>query len=324
MLRSRTLWLFFGILAVVIISSIVLMRMTSPPSLKPRLRVTEAPIDSYYTVRSTDGSVILQTGFPVNVGDIFINDNNRAFKIARVQKWEAVARPTELAFDTKTGDTPRVSLAQTILPKKGTPILPRGGAASTAGGIHVGMYHTHSDESYPISDGTTSIPGNGTIYEVGGSMANSLRTVGISVSHSDNAHGPHDSNAYYRSRRTVFQLLKERPDAVFDVHRDSAPAEAYYTLINGLSTSKSMIVVGRQNPNMSTNLAFARRIKEHADKVYPGLIRGIFIGRGNYNQDLNPGALLFEIGTDQLSRESAERGARNLGDVVAEVLRQRS
>lgn len=83
-----------------------------------------------------------------------------------------------------------------------------------------------------------------------------------------------------------------------------------------------MIVVGRQNPNMGSNLDFARYVKKQADELYPGLMRGIFIGRGSYNQDLYPNALLFEIGTDQLSRESAERGARNLGDVVAQVLRE--
>ncbi|NLU49423.1 MAG: stage II sporulation protein P [Syntrophomonadaceae bacterium] len=313
MLRNRSIWLFFGILALIIISSLFMIRLTSPPPpLKPRLNVTEGSSGKYYTIRDQKGRIILQTGFPVNVGDIFINEQDLAFKVCSLRNWEGVAAPTRMPAAESAWHVPA---ALFNVPGKAVP--------PQASRIHVVMYHTHSDESYPKTDGTSSIPGNGTIFEVGSSMADSLRNSGISVTHSDNSHGPHDANAYYRSRRTLFKLLKERPDAAFDVHRDSAPSEAYLTLINGLPTARSMIVLGRQNPHMSTNLAFAKRIKAQADDIYPGLLRGIFIGRGNYNQDLYPSALLFEIGTDQAPRENAERGARNLADVVAQVLKKR-
>jgi stage II sporulation protein P len=312
LIRNRTLWLFFGILAIIIVSSIVLMRVTTPPpASKPRINTAETADGNFYSIMDGHGQLILRTGFPVNIGDIFIDEKDRAFKVARLDGWKATAEPTSIPETRKDQQQAAgLQLDNTSIPVQGN------------GGIHVGMYHTHSDESYPISDGTSSIRGKGTIYEVGKSLTGSLITSGISVSHSDATHGPHDPNAYYRSRRTVFQLLKERPDAVFDVHRDSAPSEEYLTLINGLPTSRTMIVVGRQNPNMGSNLDFARYVKKQADELYPGLMRGIFIGRGSYNQDLYPNALLFEIGTDQLSRESAERGARNLGDVVAQVLRE--
>ena len=318
MLRYRTLVVFFGILALIIVSSYLLMRWTAPPARKPSLRATEATKGNYYTVRDREGQVILETAFPINVGDLFISEDNRVFEIFQVKEWNALARQTSLSVLSVENKVPRPSNI-TMTAK-----LPLGQAVPTqAAGIHVVIYHTHSDESYPITDGTTSIPGNGTIFEVGDHLAASLTASGISVTHSYNTHGPHDSGAYYRSRRTAFQLLKEGPDAAFDVHRDSAPAEAYYTLINGLATARTMIVLGRQNPNLNTNLDFARRVKSRADAVYPGLVRGIFIGRGNYNQDLYPTALLLEIGTDQLSRESAQRSAQHMGDVIAEVLRGR-
>ncbi len=312
-LRYRTLLVFFGILGLIIISSYLLMRWAAPPARKPSIRATEASKGNYYTIRDPEGKVILQTGFPINVGDLFINEDNRVFEIFKVEEWNALAKQTSPSIEIKSRPLEGNDITARL---SGDQAIP-----AQAAGIHVVIYHTHSDESYPISDGTSSIPGNGTIFEVGENLAASLRASGISVTHSYNTHGPHDSGAYYRSRRTAFQLLKEGPDAAFDVHRDSAPAEAYYTLINGLPTARTMIVIGRQNPNLNTNLDFARRVKSRADDLYPGLVRGIFIGRGNYNQDLYPTALLLEIGTDQLSRESAQRGAQHMGDVIAEILR---
>jgi stage II sporulation protein P len=117
-------------------------------------------------------------------------------------------------------------------------------------------------------------------------------------------------------------LLKERPDAAFDVHRDSAPTSAYFTTVNGVNTSRVMIVVGRSNPNLKTNLDYARRVKSMGDSLYPGMMRGIFIGKGDYNQDLYPTALIFEIGTEQMSLDLAQNAATCLGDVIAHVMIQ--
>jgi len=74
--------------------------------------------------------------------------------------------------------------------------------------------------------------------------------------------------------------------------------------------------VGRQNPNMKTNLQFAKDIKAYMDKNKPGLIKGIFIGRGDYNQDLSPRALLLEVGTHTNSRMRAEQGAAVFADAL--------
>ena len=114
-----------------------------------------------------------------------------------------------------------------------------------------------------------------------------ISSVSVSYTHLN----PHDINAYSRSRRTSVQALKDTPEAIFDIHRDSAPLSAYMTTINGVETAQVMIVIGRSNPNMNANLEFARQIKATADKIYPGLMRGIYMGRGDYNQDLYPRAL---------------------------------
>ncbi|MDN5345313.1 MAG: stage sporulation protein, partial [Clostridia bacterium] len=53
---------------------------------------------------------------------------------------------------------------------------------------------------------------------------------------------------------------------------------------------------------------------------YPGLIRGIFIGAGSYNQDLSPRAMLLEVGTHTNTLAEAERGVTLFADVVPPVL----
>ena len=104
------------------------------------------------------------------------------------------------------------------------------------------------------------------------------------------------------------------------MHRDSAPAQAYITTVNGVETARVMMVVGRSNPNMKTNLNYAKTIKAQADNLYPGLVRGIFMGKGDYNQDLYPTAMLFEVGTEKIPLSLAENAARCLGDVITQVM----
>jgi stage II sporulation protein P len=185
------------------------------------------------------------------------------------------------------------------------------------------LFHTHSDESYIPTSGTASEPGKGDVLDIGKALQSALQKEGISVTHSDKLHDPHDINAYHRSRRTAAQLIKEQPDAVFDIHRDSAPARAYQTSINGVDSARIMIVIGRSNPNMQTNLQYAKRIKAAADELYPGLMRGIFMGKGDYNQDLYPTSILFECGTDRLSKEDAIIAVHSLSDAIVKVLRDK-
>ncbi len=85
------------------------------------------------------------------------------------------------------------------------------------------------------------------------------------------------------------KLLQHQPDAIFDVHRDSAPLRVYSTTINGENVSKLLLVVAAKIKIEKTTLDYARSIKAATDAKYRGLIRGIFIAHGNYNQDLSPG-----------------------------------
>ena len=115
---------------------------------------------------------------------------------------------------------------------------------------------------------------------MGHALKDELEKYGITVVYSEETFLPHDAGAYRRSRATAEELIKDQPDALFDVHRDAIPVEHYETEIDGEETSKVRLFVGRNNPNADVNKAFAQKIKAVADKKYPGLIKDIFIGMG--------------------------------------------
>ena len=263
----------------------------------------EAASGEYYAVKDESGAEIFATGHRIYVGDEFISDQDIRYQVTEVAGTSATAK--SLGKMEAMLDFPAAI----------------GTLAKPAGQITVAIYHTHSDESYEPSDGTDSIPAKGGVLQVGKSMAAALLDKGVKAVHSLTSHDPHDAGAYERSRRTLVQLLKDRPTAVFDVHRDAGPAEPYLKNVPGSGTvAKGMIVIGRTNPKMSANLDFARRIMNGVNKEYSGLIKGIFMGKADFNQDLYDRALLLEMGTERTSKEAAEKGVELIAGVVPSVL----
>lgn len=184
----------------------------------------------------------------------------------------------------------------------------------------IGIYHTHNDESYIPTDGTASVNGRGGIHRVGDVLGRELAQHGFRVVKSEALHLPHDRGAYRRSRRTALKMLPKNPLVLLDVHRDATPPEFYREVVKGEPVTQIRLVVGRENPFHRTNLAFARRLKAEADRSFPGLVKGIYYGRGNYNQDLGPRTLLIEVGAHTNSRIRAERGAAMFATVLDRTL----
>ncbi len=267
--------------------------------------------DKYCTVydEADPSQVIFVTGRYVTVGDEYQTADDRLYQVVRVESEEkAYARFVRQVgledLRTDFADIVADMLAGRVAGKKD---------------VTVGLYHTHSDESYIPSDGTSSIRGNGGIYQVGSALAEGLKRAGVKVVHSLARHDPHDTAAYKRSRRTAQELL-QKADAVLDVHRDAVPPSQYTGEVNGEKMVLVQLVVGRQNPNMSANKQFAQEIKAATDKEYPGLVKGIFFARSGYNQDLSPRNLLVEVGTHKNSREGAEKSASLFAQSYARYL----
>lgn len=280
----------------------------------------------FMTIFDEQGSVVLETGLPVHPGDEYIAEDNRLYEVVVVEGLMAKARyvgdetlaaaPSAQAVQAPVAQPP--GPLQPAAPPSPDPAQPEPAysAPPTPPPQLVAVYYTHSDESYTPTDGAATIPGNGGIFKVGSSFSQRLADLGYQVENDMTRHEPHDANAYQRSRRTFTRLLQHQPAALFDFHRDSAPLKAYQTTINGQPAAKLLLVVGRQNQNRQTSMDYAKSIKAAADSKYAGLVRGIFIAHGNYNQDLNPRAMLVEIGTQYNSRDAAEYSATLFADLV--------
>jgi stage II sporulation protein P len=255
------------------------------------------------------GQLVYQTGWKVNVGDQFLTADNKRYEVMSVAGTTVQAKYLET-----------INLAG-IFPGHASIWAWLQPSIVHAQGGKVAIYHTHSDESYVPTDGKDSIYGAGGIYKVGDAFAQALQTDGMEVIHSDARHDPHDDMAYERSRRTVIDLLKQQPDAVFDVHRDSAPPEVYKATIDGQDVSKVQLVVGKYGPTGKQIEDYALQLKSVADNQHPGLVKGIFFAKGgDYNQDLHPRSMLVEVGSQANDRTSAEHGIALFADVLPTVL----
>ena len=266
----------------------------------------------FFRLVDAAGREITQTARILAEGDSYIDEDNRLYRVTavvgdlvRVEEAGLVQLPDPAEIRAQFDRQPSVlaSVAQFL------------GLAQKPNRV-VGIYHTHSDESYVPTSGTET-EWTGDIYQVGRVMRDALEEAGYTVYWSDNNHNPHDGQAYLRSRRTAAELLRHRPGTLIDVHRDAIPdPNAYLTRQNGDSVARVRLVVGRQNQNQEANLEYAKRLKALADDEFPGLVKGIFLAWGNYNQDLGPNTILLEFGTHTVSLADAQKAAQLFAKVI--------
>lgn len=259
--------------------------------------------DCIYSLLNAGGEIITRRAGRMYVGDEYISGDDILYRIVSVDEASCTARAEEIG--PANLDAAAFSLMSGAYAKEKKLIC---------------MYSTHSDESYVPSDGASSLWENAGIYDVGDALKANLEKKGIMVEYSDKSFLPHDAGAYDRSRSTVEDYVKQMPDAIIDIHRDGVDAEEYETEVQGEDTSMVRLFVGRSNQNSAENKAFAQKLKAAADKAYPGLIKDIYIGKGNYNQELYPQAILLEFGTYEIEKEKAISATEYMADVIDDVL----
>lgn len=263
--------------------------------------------DDVYTLLDEAGNALTRYCGECDVGDEYISGDNRHYRVIGVDIEQKTAT-VELLGDAEMPDVSWLDMEQSL-------------PVSAMGEKKIALYCTHSDESYIEGDGTESKEDRGGIYDVAASFAEKLESLGVTVALSDATHHPHDSGAYRRSRPTVVELLKEQPDAIFDLHRDGIPdPDEYLTTVGNEEMSMVRLLVGKSNQNNEANLSFAKQIKAVADKVYPGLIKDIYMGKGTYNQDLAPRSVLLEFGTHTLDKSLVMKSTAPMGEVVYKAL----
>ncbi|MGM0471177.1 MAG: stage II sporulation protein P [Bacillota bacterium] len=271
--------------------------------------------NDYFRVVDQQDNTIFTTTMEVHEGDWYIADDNQKYIVVAVDKEEKKVETKQRGEVKLLNDESKLPLLLPDLSELSSFV------ARKKEKPQVALYHTHGSESYVPDSGTDSKPGRGDIHQVVNRFTAELKHRGFEVFQSDNHHGPHDGGAYTRSRRTAKKLIQKRPTAIFDVHRDGVPnSREYLTNVNGSSVARVRLVVGRQNPNMKVNDKFAKQLKYVTDKYYPGLIKGIFYAKGDYNQDLAPHSTLLEFGTHTIKEIEAKKATAYFSDAVNALL----
>ena len=277
----------------------------------------------YYVVYDYNDAkkVVLVRGDRANDGDEYISADNKRYVICEIDDATRTAKAKYVedvklpVLNVKRNEKKFASQS------KSENVAKAENLAYAKAERRVGLYHTHNDECYVDEDGTDSIYGKGGIHDIGKQLMGNLENLNISVAYSENLHLPHNSGAYTRSQVTASQLLRENTlDAIFDVHRDATPRKEYVTTVNGETMSKVRMVIGSANQNSAENKEFALSIKAYADEVYPGLIKDIYIGKGNYNQQLSPRAMLFEMGSHLVEKDLVRKSTLPLAKTIDAVL----
>lgn len=260
--------------------------------------------ENVWTIYDEDGQYLTSIYGRVYLDDEYISSDNRLYRIIEVD------------------DSKRTAVAQYI--GRESLIEPDNEAVATVAQESkrlIGIYSTHSDESYIPTDGAESKEKDAGIYDVDEALKKALEERGIEVELDTTTHLPHDAGAYRRSRSTAARLLKSQPAALLDIHRDGIPdPDEYVQKIEDEDATKVRLLVGKSNPNADANRKFAKQIKAAADEMYPDLIKDIYIGKGDYNQELAPRAILLEFGTHTIKKERAIKSTDYMADVLERVL----
>ncbi len=196
-----------------------------------------------------------------------------------------------------------------------------------SGQVLVGIYHTHTGETYRLTDGVDRIEGEGGVVKAGTVLTEHLEKVGIKTAHSHQVNDQSYNEAYNHSWQTAVNLLAENPEIqiLLDLHRDSEKKRSQSMVeINGQKMATVLFVSGSDArasfPNWRKNKAFAEQVAERLNEKYPGLCKGVTVREGRYNQFLHERALLVEIGNTNNTLEEAEASAAALAEVLSEIL----
>ena len=271
----------------------------------PAAMAEETAEGKVYALETEDGNPLTHLCGAPEVGDEYIAGDNGHYRV------EAVDHTTLTARASRLGEYPMPDVGW--LQEDARPVSAQRRA--------VAIYCTHSDESYTPTDGKSSDEERGGIYDVAEAFKQELEKNGITVYYSDETHHPHDAGAYRRSRATAARLVEQGVDAVMDIHRDGIEDPASYeSRVDGEEMTKVRLLVGRSNQNSGANKSFAAQLKAVGDEMYPGLIKDIYIGKGTYNQDLLPHAVLLEFGTYTNEKEDVLTSTGRMAEVMNKTL----
>lgn len=204
------------------------------------------------------------------------------------------------------------------------------------------IVHTHTTEAYMTYDAgyynagdrERTADGSRNVCAVGDAVAKALTAGGIGVIHDTTVHdSPQYSGAYTRSAETVTKNLQQYPSIqiVLDLHRDAITDGSTLTkptvVVNGRKAAQMMIVVGvvstkaLPNANCGQNLALAAQWQRALTAIEPDLMRPLSTVASRYNQNICPGYLLVEVGSEGNTVAEAAYSGELLAQTLLELLR---
>lgn len=199
------------------------------------------------------------------------------------------------------------------------------------------IMHTHTTECYSGDEmnGETerNTDENVNVVSVGREIASVLESYGIKTVHDGTYHDyPSYQGSYSRALTTIDRILKQYPSikVVLDIHRDAFVYSDGSRLRvaceqNGVQTAQVMLVVGTNSMGLwhdgwRENLAFAAKIQNAAEIMYPGMMRPVNLRTERFNEHMTHGSLILEVGSNGNTLEEAKEGGRNVARAIAAAL----
>lgn len=202
------------------------------------------------------------------------------------------------------------------------------------------IIHTHSSEAYSPAGldkyedlGTNrTLDKNCSVIRVGDELARILTEHGLSVIHDTQVFDyPSYTGSYNRSCEVIQRYLDENPGirVVIDLHRDALGSDTvtYKTAAeeSGVCASQVMLVVGSdasglEHPGWRQNLSFAVYLQNAVCQRHASLMRPVLLAKYRYNQQLTPGSIIVEVGSNGNTLQEALAAVRLFGNAAGEAL----
>lgn len=200
------------------------------------------------------------------------------------------------------------------------------------------IFHTHTCESYTPTENMNYVASgnyrtidlNYSVARAGSELEKYLKEYGFNVIHDTTYHDyPAYSGSYSRSLETVSNIIKQNQEfnLVFDLHRDAIGSNSSYApkvKIGDDYCAQIMFVIGTNqggltHNNWVKNLSYAIKIQEKANEMYPGLFKTMIVRNSRYNQHLNDGASIIEIGATGNTLEECLNSMKYFSSVLNEL-----
>lgn len=197
------------------------------------------------------------------------------------------------------------------------------------------IIHSHPYETYKVDELKDK---SGSVIDVGNELKRILESqYKVSVMHyNEGGREPLTIGAYERVETIVKDILKKNPSiqVIIDIHRDGGAeptallmkgiSTAQINIVNGLSMDEKVGVIGSlkayPNPYIKDNLSFSVQIKINSDRVYPELVKKVYLNNGRYSLHLLPKSLLVDIGNNEDTLDEAVSALQPFAEILAETL----